>query len=181
MSRTFQPLSFRSRTFFPRSLAGTDAPAAVTPPVDRQIAAKMAELLAADSSFAGVSCQQVADPKRVLRDMTDGEKLVDCLGIGVRSTPLNRRHFRRDYITHTAIRSKIEDAKPTAAILDELGRLSEDVQTFFESTARNITIASGTATLIKAEPFVHVSRGQAWNDGVFLCPIEYTWTYKPGA
>ena len=178
-ARTFLPRSFEARTFFPRSLAGTDA--VVVPPVHRQIAAKMAELLTADASFSGVSCQQITDPKRELRSMTEGGKLVDCLGVGMRSTTLNRRHFRRDYITHTAIRMKLEDGKVTSDVLDELGRLSEDVQTFFESTARNIVIESGGATLMKAEPFVHASREQLFGDGVFLCPIEYTWTFKPGA
>lgn len=153
----------------------------MTSPIDRQIAAQMAELVNADTDvLPDVIAEQIVDPKRKLRDMAEGEVLVDCLGVGMRSVALNRRNYAREYITHAAVRCKLTGAQVSAAVLDELGLISQAVQTFFEDQKR-ITITSGNSTLVKAEPFVHVSRSQLFGDGLFLSPIEFTWKYHPGS
>lgn len=148
-------------------------------PIDRQIALQMAALLESNDDLNQIKAEQVVNPKRRLADMTEGDVLVDCLGIGMRSETLNRRNYRREYITHAAVRCKLSEAKVTASILDELGGISQSVQTFFENL-KSITVTDGTATLIKAEPFVHVSRSQLFGDGLFISPIEFTWVWKPG-
>lgn len=161
--------------------AGPDPPVLTDVPFHRQIAERMAFEMTNDAQFAGVTASQVNDPKRVLRDMVAGDVVVDCIGIGVRSAPLNRKQYQREYITHVALRSKITEAQITDAILDELGLLSQMVQTFFEETKRTIPLESpDRANLLKAEPFTHVSRQQLYADGVFVCPIEFTWKYVPG-
>lgn len=143
-------------------------------PIHRAVAAQMVAVMSADSTFSGVAIEQVADPKRRLKSMTEGAVLIDCIGVGMRSTPLNRRNFAREYITHAAVRCKLPEAAVTSAILDELGRLSEVVQTFFEDLSR-LEFTGASATLVKAEPFVHVARSQLYGDGLFLSPIEFTW------
>lgn len=166
-----------------------DASASDTPvvgsggaPIERQIAEVMAGQVNNDGRFDGITAARVDDTKRKLKEMTEGDVLVDCLGVGVRSTVLNRKHFRHEYITHAAIRCKVTSAKVTSAIMDELGLVSQTVQRFFEQESRQLSLSDGAgATLIKAEPFVHYSREQLYGDGVYLCPIEFTWVYKPGA
>lgn len=147
-------------------------------PIDRQIASQMATDLESNDDLDQIKAEQVVNPKRRLSKMKEAEVLVDCLGIGMRSETLNRRNYRREYLTHAAVRCKLDEAQVTAAILDNLGGIAQAVQTFFEDQ-KQLTVASGTATLIKAEPFVHVSRSQLFGDGLFLSPIEFTWVWKP--
>lgn len=151
-------------------------------PIERQIAEVMAAQVNADARFDGITAERVVDTKRKLKAMVEGDVLVDCLGVGVRSIVLNRKHFRHEYVTHAAIRCKVTAAKVTSPILDELGLVSQTVQRFFEQENRQLSLSGNAgATLIKAEPFVHYSREQLYGDGVYLCPIEFTWVYKPGA
>ena len=150
-----------------------------TVPIHRQIAGQMAIDLEQNDELAQIKAEQIVDPKRRLADMNEGEILVDCLGIGMRSETLNRRNYRREYITHAAVRCKLTSPVVTSAVLDNLGAVSQSVQTFFENQ-KQIHVADGSATLIKAEPFVHVSRSQLFGDGLFLSPIEFTWVWKQG-
>jgi len=149
-------------------------------PIDRQIAARMAYEINNEPQFAGVTAEQIANPKRRLKDMVEGDVLVDCLGVGVRSEVWNRRNYRREYLTHAALRSKLTDGQVTPDILDTLGIMSQAVQTFFESVKRIDLDDGASATLIKAEPFVHVARGQLFGEGLFLSPIQFAWLYHPG-
>lgn len=149
-------------------------------PIDRQIAAKMAWQMSADAQFDGITCTQVADTKRVLKLMVEGDVLIDCIGVGMRSSVLNRRQFRRDYVTHAAVRCKLTNAAVTNDILNTLGAISQATQTFFETLKRMELDAGAACTLSKAEPFVHAARDQLYGDGVFLCPIEFTWIYHSG-
>lgn len=151
-----------------------------TVPIDRQIAAEMATVLESADASNQVKAERVIDPKRTLAKMKEGEVLVDCIGIGMRSEPLNRRNYRREYITHAAVRCKLDNAKITDSVLDDLGSIAQSVQTIFENL-KSITVADGSATLIKAEPFVHVSRSHLFGDGLFMSPIEFTWVWKPGS
>lgn len=148
-------------------------------PIHRQIAGQMAIDLELNDELDQITAEQITDPKRRLADMREGEILVDCLGIGMRSETLNRRNYRREYITHAAVRCKLTSATVTASVLDNLGAVSQSVQTFFENR-KQIHVEEGSATLIKAEPFVHVSRSQLFGDGLFLSPIEFTWVWKQG-
>lgn len=139
----------------------------------------MATLVNDAPLFEGLTAEQVADPKRRLRDMTEGQVLVDCIGIGVRSMPLNRRFFKKVHIVHVAVRCKLPGGVVTTDALDDLGRVAETVQAFFEGVKR-FDIADGAVSLEKAEPFIHVSRSQLYGDGLFLTPIEFTWIHHPG-
>ncbi|MCR9200428.1 MAG: hypothetical protein NXI04_17470 [Planctomycetaceae bacterium] len=149
------------------------------PPVWRRIADQMAREINVSQLFSNVVAEQVTHPKRRLKEMSEGQILVDCLGVGMSSTPLNRRFFRHDYVTHAVLRCRIEDADITDDVMDELGAMSEAIQTFFEETRRTMNLlGGGRVSLIKAEPFVHYSRSKLFGDGVFMTPIEFTWTYK---
>lgn len=148
-------------------------------PIHRMISAAMVAAIDASPLFDGAFVEQVDDPKRRLRDMTEGAVLIDCIGIGIRSEPWNRRNFRRTYITHVAVRCKLPDAKVTAADLDELGAVAEAVQTFIEDQ-KTLTFTGGGVTLLKAEPFVLMARDNLYGEGLYLTPIEFQWAYKPG-
>lgn len=144
-------------------------------PADRQIAARMADMLTLEPQFAGVTAAQVIDPKRVLKEMTEGEILVDMIGVGMRSVAQNRRNFAREYVTHAAIRCKLDQSVIDDAILDELGAMAQGVQTYFENEKSIMLDASTRASLIMAIPFVHADRESLQGSGLFLSPIEFTW------
>lgn len=153
---------------------GTPIDLSSSPP-DRQIAGRMADMLTLEPQFAGITAAQIVDPKRELKKMTEGEVLVDMIGVGMRSVAQNRRNFAREYVTHAAVRSKIDKQSVDDDLLDELGAIATGVQTFFENE-KSIELATDVrASLIMSVPFVHASREHLFGQGLFLSPIEFTW------
>ena len=145
-------------------------------PLHRQIAGAMASAMTAEAEFADLLIEQVTDPKRRLKSMTEGDVLVDCIGVGMRSEPGNRRARLKLYTTHAAVRAKLPGGVPTDSDLERLGFIAERVQTYFEDQ-HSLTLPNGQlAKLTSSEPFAHVVRSQLFGDGLFTSPIQFTWT-----
>lgn len=144
-------------------------------PIHRMIAAAMVASIMDEPEFTDLIAEQVADPKRKLREMAEGDIVVDCIGVGMRTEPGNRRGRLKIYTTHAAIRSKLPGGSPTEADLDRLGLLAEQVQLHFEALHSLRLEDDSSAKLIGSEPFVHVVRSQLFGDGLFTSPIQFTW------
>ena len=137
----------------------------------------MADMINADSQFSGaINAEQVADPKRRLEELSDGQSILDCIGQGATYQQRNRRGGDRSYTVSIAVHTKLRDGLVTSEALDEAGWWAERVQEFFhESSHRAIGLATGeSVTLIESEPFP-VSREQLFGHGLHMATLSFTW------
>ena len=146
-------------------------------PVQRMIAQAMADALNADETLSSMlTAAQVADPRRALEELREGEMIVDCIGQGARFEPRNRRDGDRSYIVWVAVHAKLRDGRVTNDALDEAGYLAELVQAFFHDPSHNgLTIENGqTAVLTTSEPFP-LSREALFVHGLHMATYQFTW------
>jgi len=141
------------------------------------IAQAMADMINADSEFAGaINAEQVADPKRRLEELSEGQSILDCIGQGASYVSRNRRGGDRSYTVWIAVHTKLRDGMVTNEALDEAGWWAERVQEFFhEPENRSILLTTGeSVTLIESEPFP-VSREQLFGHGLHMATLSFTW------
>ncbi len=146
-------------------------------PIQRMIAASMADAINDDSLFSPVlRAEQVADPKRRLQDLREGEMIVDCIGQGARFTPRNRRDGDRAYIVWVAVHMKLRDGVVTNDALDESGYWAQQVQEFFHHPANNeVRLEDGQyAVLNTSEPFP-LSREALFGHGLHMSTYSFEW------
>lgn len=146
-------------------------------PIHRLIAAAMANALNADSMFqAALVAEQVADPKRRLQQLREGEIIVDCIGQGARFQPRNRRDGDRSYVTWVAVHMKLIDGQITNDALDEAGYWAQQVQEFFHDPDNSaLQLDNGqTAVLTASEPFP-LSREALFGHGLHMATYQFTW------
>lgn len=146
-------------------------------PIQRMIAAAMADEINADSLFSSIlRAEQVADPKRRLQDLREGEMIVDCIGQGARFTPRNRRDGDRSYIVWVAVHMKLRDGVVTNDSLDESGYWAQQVQEFFHDPEHNeVLLQNGQrAVLGTSEPFP-LSREALFGHGLHMSTYSFEW------
>lgn len=146
-------------------------------PIQRMIAAAMANEINADSLFSSIlRAEQVADPKRRLQDLREGEMIVDCIGQGARFTPRNRRDGDRAYIVWVAVHMKLRDGVVTNDALDESGYWAQQVQEFFHDPEHNeVLLQNGQrAVLGTSEPFP-LSREALFGHGLHMSTYSFEW------
>lgn len=146
-------------------------------PIQRMIAAAMANEINADFLFGPVlRAEQVADPKRRLQDLREGEMIVDCIGQGARFTPRNRRDGDRAYIVWVAVHMKLRDGVVTNDALDESGYWAQQVQEFFHDPDHNeVLLQNGQrAVLGTSEPFP-LSREALFGHGLHMSTYSFEW------
>jgi hypothetical protein len=98
----------------------------------------MAASINADPDLSRIlTAEQVADPRRRLEQLREGQMIVDLIGMGARFTPRNRRDGDRSYIVYLAIHQKLVGGVVTNDALDECGYWAERVQEFFHENAQN--------------------------------------------
>ena len=147
-------------------------------PIQRMIAAAMANEINAGSLFSSIlRAEQVADPKRRLQDLREGEMIVDCIGQGARFTPRNRRDGDRAYIVWVAVHMKLRDGVVTNDALDESGYWAQQVQEFFHHPANNeVRLEDGQyAVLGTSEPFP-LSREALFGHGLHMSTYSFEWS-----
>lgn len=147
-------------------------------PVQRMIAQAMADALNADETLSSLlTASQVADPRRALEDLREGEMIVDCIGQGARFEPRNRRDGDRTYLVWVAVHAKLRDGRVTNDALDEAGYLAELVQAFFHDPAHNsLTLENGSmAVLSTSEPFP-LSREALFVHGLHMATYQFSWS-----
>jgi hypothetical protein len=150
----------------------------VRKPIQRMIAAAMASEINADSLFGPIlRAEQVADPKRRLQELREGEMIVDCIGQGARFTPRNRRDGDRTYIVWVAVHMKLRDGVVTNDALDESGYWAQQVQEFFHDPEHNeVVLESGErAVLGTSEPFP-LSREALFGHGLHMSTYSFEWS-----
>ncbi len=146
-------------------------------PIQRMIAASMANEINADSLFSSIlRAEQVADPKRRLQDLREGEMIVDCIGQGARFTPRNRRDGDRTYIVWVAVHMKLRDGVVTNDALDESGYWAQQLQEFFHDPEHNeVALQNGQrAVLGTSEPFP-LSREALFGHGLHMSTYSFEW------
>ena len=146
-------------------------------PIQRLIAAAMAASINADPDLSRIlTAEQVADPRRRLEQLREGQMIVDLIGMGARFTPRNRRDGDRSYIVYLAIHQKLVGGVVTNDALDECGYWAERVQEFFHENAQNgVRLESGQiAILTGSEPFP-VSRDALFGHGLHMSTYQFTW------
>jgi hypothetical protein len=146
-------------------------------PIQRMIAAAMAAAINADPELSAIlTAEQVADPRRRLELLREGQMIVDLIGMGARFTPRNRRDGDRSYIVYLAIHQKLTGGVVTNDALDECGYWAERVQEFFHETAQNgVRLDSNqVAILTGSEPFP-ISRDALFGHGLHMSTYQFTW------
>ena len=146
-------------------------------PIQRMIAQAMANAINADSLFSSIlRAEQVADPKRQLEQLREGEMIVDCIGQGARFTPRNRRDGDRVYIVWVAVHMKLRDGVVTNDALDESGYWAQQVQEFFHDPEHNEVMLENSqlAVLGTSEPFP-LSREALFGHGLHMATYSFEW------
>jgi len=147
-------------------------------PIHRQIAQAMADAINADPLFQPMlRAEQVADPKRRLEKLREGEMIVDCIGQGSRYEAKNRRHRNRTYIVWVAVHMKLRDGVVTTEALDDSGYWSQQVQEFFDDPEHNaLTLADGLECVLgTSEPFP-LSREALFGHGLHMATFSTEWS-----
>jgi hypothetical protein len=146
-------------------------------PIQRQIAAAMAAAINADAELSRMLiAEQVADPRRRLEQLREGQMVCDLIGQGARFTPRNRRDGDRAYIVWVAIHQKLVGGVVTNDALDECGFWAERIQEFFHEHAQNgVRLESNqVAVLTGSEPFP-LSREALFGHGLHMSTYQFTW------
>lgn len=146
-------------------------------PIHRMIAQAMANAINHDSLFSTMlRAEQVADPKRRLQDLREGEMIVDCIGQGARFEPRNRRDGDRTYIVWVAVHMKLRDGKVTSDALDESGYWAQQVQEFFHDPDNSEVLLENQqrAVLTASEPFP-LSREALFGHGLHMSTYSFEW------
>jgi hypothetical protein len=146
-------------------------------PIQRMIAQAMANAINHDSLFAPIlRAEQVADPKRRLQELREGEMIVDCIGQGARFEPRNRRDGNRTYIVWVAVHMKLRDGQVTNDALDESGYWAQQVQEFFHDPDNSEVLLENQqrAVLTGSEPFP-LSREALFGHGLHMSTYSFNW------